>query len=80
MGVLWDWDQSGTPILNIMNEDGSGVDINGDGKLGTPMQSGPFFGSSMAFAGTAIVPIPAAAWLFGCGLVGLIGTARRKAA
>ena len=26
----------------------------------------------------AVVPIPAAAWLFGFGLVGLIGVARRK--
>jgi hypothetical protein len=28
----------------------------------------------------AIVPIPAAAWLFGSGLLGLIGIARRKKA
>ena len=28
----------------------------------------------------AVVPVPAAAWLFGTGLVGLIGVARRKAA
>ena len=30
--------------------------------------------------GAAIVPIPAAAWLFGSGLLGLIGVARRKTA
>jgi len=29
---------------------------------------------------TATVPIPAAAWLFGSGLIGLVGMARRKAA
>ncbi|MEZ5541265.1 MAG: hypothetical protein R3F42_04400 [Pseudomonadota bacterium] len=28
----------------------------------------------------AVVPVPAAAWLFGSGLLGLIGTARKKAA
>lgn len=28
----------------------------------------------------AVVPVPAAAWLFGAGLVGLIGIARRKKA
>jgi len=27
---------------------------------------------------TAVVPIPAAAWLFGSGLLGLVGIARRK--
>jgi hypothetical protein len=28
--------------------------------------------------GAAIVPLPAAVWLFGSGLLGLIGMARRK--
>jgi hypothetical protein len=27
-----------------------------------------------------VVPVPAAAWLFGSGLLGLIGVARRKVA
>ena len=30
--------------------------------------------------GASVVPVPAAAWLFGSGLLGLIGVARRKAA
>jgi hypothetical protein len=30
--------------------------------------------------GAAIVPVPAAVWLFGSGLLGLVGVARRKAA
>jgi hypothetical protein len=30
--------------------------------------------------GTAVVPVPAAAWLLGSGLLGLVGVARRKAA
>ncbi|HHJ36602.1 MAG TPA: VPLPA-CTERM sorting domain-containing protein [Gammaproteobacteria bacterium] len=30
--------------------------------------------------GTAVVPIPAAVWLFGSGLIGLIGLTRRKKA
>lgn len=30
--------------------------------------------------GTPAVPVPAAAWLFGSGLLGLVGTARRRAA
>ena len=32
----------------------------------------------MAFIATTAVPLPAAAWLFGSGLIGLVGIARRK--
>lgn len=35
---------------------------------------------SLATMGFSPVPLPAAAWLFGSGLLGLIGVARRKAA
>ncbi|MEA1988225.1 MAG: hypothetical protein U9N57_03305 [Pseudomonadota bacterium] len=35
---------------------------------------------TLTFAGQAsVVPVPAAAWLFGSGLLGLVGLARRKA-
>lgn len=37
-------------------------------------------GSSTSIIGVSIVPIPAAAWLFGSGLLGLVGIARRKKA
>ncbi len=51
-----------------------------------------FFGFSLAFdtnassataistdiVNTSIVPIPAAAWLFASGIIGLVGFARRK--
>lgn len=41
---------------------------------------GSAFGTfSYAAAVPASVPVPAAAWLFGSGLLGLIGVARRKA-
>ena len=60
----------------------------GDGTPGTAMQAGPFAGQSavfngtlldtVAFSGTSAVPIPAAAWLFGSGLLGLAGVARRR--
>ena len=81
MGILFDWNTSvGIPVLNIMNADGSGVDIDGDGTLGTTMASGPFAGSPVGFAGqpAAVVPVPAAVWLFGSGLIGLVGVARRR--
>lgn len=29
-------------------------------------------------SGSAVIPVPAAAWLFGSGLIGLVGVARRK--
>ena len=35
--------------------------------------------SNIAFGGTSVVPVPAALWLFGSGLLGMIGIARRKA-
>lgn len=34
--------------------------------------------SSAKFASIAVVPVPAAAWLFGTGLLGLVAVARRK--
>ena len=46
---------------------------------GAAMQNGPFVGSSMAFSGTgsaSVVPVSAAVWLMGSGLLGLAGFAR----
>lgn len=62
------------------------VDSDGDGTPGTAMNNGPFNGQTPAFNGTmtcqdcgpAVVPVPAAVWLFGSGLIGLVGVARRK--
>ncbi len=45
---------------------GSGSTQVGDGTFTNP-------------GGSAVVPVPAAAWLFGSGLLGLVGVARRKA-
>ena len=59
-----------------------------DGISGSPMIDGPFIGLNVNFdigSGNSLevlsvssVPVPAAAWLFGSGLIGLIGIARRK--
>ena len=64
------------------------VDSDGDGVPGTAMITDPFPGQTPAFGGTMTcadctpppaVPVPAAVWLFGSGLLGLVGVARRKA-
>lgn len=79
MGILFTWKiHTGIPVLNIVNADGSGVDIDGDGTLGTIMQNGPFAGTPVGFSGQAVVPVPAAVWLMGSGLLGLVGVARRR--
>jgi len=60
------------------------VDGNGDGIMGIPMAAGGPFGSFNAgFNATMAptpdaVPVPAAAWLLGSGLLGLVGIGRRK--
>ncbi len=61
------------------------VDGNGDGIMGIPASAnGPWAGLNAGFNATmtatplAAVPVPTAAWLFGSGLLGLMGIARRK--
>lgn len=64
-------------------------DINADGSLTAAsapgMENGPFPGFNAAFNLSAPglvseVPVPAAVWLFGSGLIGLAGIARRRKA
>lgn len=60
------------------------TDGNGDGLMGIPMMpGGPFPGFNANFSANLtptpkVVPVPAAVWLFGSGLLGLVGIARRK--
>ncbi len=73
---------TGIRVINVW-------DVNADGSLtaaGIPgMENGPFPGFNAAFdlsatglITTSPVPVPAAVWLFGSGLVGLAGIARRR--
>jgi len=79
---LWDYLDYGSAGQPIASNPWmlSSVDGNGDGVMGIPMPSGgPFAGFNANFnANLAPVPVPAAAWLFGSGLLGLVGIARRK--
>lgn len=77
-------------------EDCKGVNPSGglplfdDGIAGSPMIDGPFpgmninidigSGNSMVVIGISAVPVPPALWLFGSGLLGLVGIAKRKKA
>ena len=82
---------SGTlPLVNDTVVDSTNGDI---GIGGSPMPAGPFTGFNANFDILSMhidtctpdvcppppsVPVPAAVWLFGSGLVGLVGVARRK--
>lgn len=65
--------------------DGTGASLDFaedlDGDPGYAMVDGPFPGYNFSFdlsQQPSVVPLPAAVWLFGSGLLGLIGVARRK--
>jgi hypothetical protein len=80
-----------TPYVDCVGNaySGAGPFID-DGISGSPMVDGPFYGAIVNFdigsgnsltvtsVNSSVVPIPAAVWLFGSGLIGLIGLARRK--
>ena len=92
-GMFFDWSTNlDIPVLAVLQglddpSDGQfaviSLDSDGDGVPGHQMKTSPFPGHTADFAGTltmqqTVVPVPAAVWLFGSGLLGLVGVARRK--
>jgi len=83
-----------TSTFNTAGQTGVGTTLSqlslgtDDGIGGSPMDNGPFSGFNANFditsvtvtAVTSAVPVPAAVWLFGSGLLGLAGVARRRKA
>lgn len=80
-----DTDGDGIPDRNVGGNpstawDGMSTDWNGDGINGGGMIDGPFVGFNANFnvMGVHPIPVPAAAWLFGSGLMGLVGAVWRR--
>ncbi|TCV79982.1 VPLPA-CTERM sorting domain-containing protein [Sulfurirhabdus autotrophica] len=72
-----------TQLSLPLGANGEIVALDGDlnNVKGNTLINGPFQGYSLYLEGTiSPVPVPAAVWLLGSGLFGLIGLARRKAA
>ena len=52
----------------------------GTGGQNLNLKTGAFYGWAVQSGDVGAVPVPAAVWLFGSGLLGLVGVARRKSA
>ena len=77
--------EGAAPLAATSASLGLGYDIDGNFVGGTPFDGirglvNIGSGNSLTVTSISAVPVPAAVWLFGSGLIGLIGFARRKAA
>ncbi|MCK5003410.1 MAG: VPLPA-CTERM sorting domain-containing protein [Gammaproteobacteria bacterium] len=80
--MLFDWDvYTNIPIETVwdVTDNGDGT-LTADNSYGKIMASSPAFPNFLtSFTGSlSSVPVPAAVWCFGSGLLALIGVARRK--
>ena len=77
-----------TSSFNVNGSTGLGTTLaqlslgSDDGIGGSPMDNGPFSGYNLNIDFTSLqvspIPVPAAMWLFGSGLIALTGIARRR--
>ena len=75
--TVWDMVSVDTPASTISTAGGSTTAPDETNLYhGTKMIDGPFVGQSANF--NVNVPVPAAVWLLGSGLLGLVGVARRR--
>lgn len=85
VGLMFSWGSAvDVAILQIFDcSDGINcTGVNNDpahpGVPGSEMTDGPWPGQHLTFSGLTAVPVPAAVWLFGSGLIGLLGLAKHK--
>ena len=80
--VGWDNQTLNNVLLMVAEVDlaGTGVDSFNDFAvtLGQTTAETPVALSMVGAINSAVIPVPAAVWLFGSGLLGLVGVARRK--
>lgn len=79
------WQEGAAPLAATNMSLGLGYDIDGNYAGPTPFDGvlGYFnigSGNSLTVTAVSTVPVPAAVWLFGSGLIGLLGVARRNKA
>ena len=85
MHTLVDWNDNTYDVLTVWDITTVGdetiytaIDMNDDGIRGYQMPNGPFAGMNVVMDMTIVTPIPAAVWLFGSGLLMLMGVTRKR--
>jgi len=81
------WNTTDIGAITVGVNPSGTLPLTDDGIGGSPMKAGPFplFNANFDImdvhitnVDTGAIPVPAAVWLFGSGLVGLVGVARRR--
>jgi len=81
VGTFFDWNSNTDIAVLAIFDCAAGVCTGVTDNPDQGMQTGPFPGAAPGFNGTgslSAIPVPAAAWLMGSGLLGLVGVARRR--